>query len=898
MQPWYQKTAQETLREQKTDSAKGLSKSEITKRLQKYGPNRLTDRGGKSAGRILLDQLTELMVIILIIAALVSFFLLHEPIDGAVILVIVLLNTLLGFYQEYNAEKAMAALKKLAVPTVRVRRSGHITEVPAAELVPGDMIILEAGNIIPADARLYTSSNLKVQEATLTGESAPVEKDAVFTATKEVALADRRNMLYMGTIVTYGRGEAVVTATGMDSELGKIASMLQEVEDEVTPLQKRLDSLGKTLAWGALVLVGIVGGISLANGESIQKTLMTAISMAVAAIPEGLPAVVTIALAMGAKKMLRRKALIRQLMAVETLGSVTVICSDKTGTLTQNRMTVTDVVLFNSSLHLDTTGKLPEKNATAAMTLTTGVLCNDAVIKGGSGKTPKIAGDPTEGCLITAGLQNGFHKETLESAMPRVRELPFDSVRKRMTTIHRVKRLSANIKKVFPDNKKPEYLAFTKGAVDGLLTRTKFILIDGTVKRITSSMKKQILNENRKFAENGVRVLGFAYRVISKQELDTPKKYEEGLIYCGMDAIIDPPRPEVEDAVATCRHAGVRTVMITGDHPLTALAIARQLGITDTNKALTGSDIEKASAAKLKKIVKEVSVFARVSPEHKMKLIDALQSNGEIVSMTGDGVNDAPALKSADIGVSMGITGTDVAKNSSDMVLLDDNFTTIVSAVEEGRTIYANIKKFIKYILTGNTGEILVMLLAPFLGMPIPLLPKQILWINLVTDGAPGVALGYEPGENNTMNRPPYQPGESIFARGVGSQILWVGALVAVLSLGVGFIFYNRNPLSAWQTMIFTTLTFCQMQYALSVRSNTVSIFKLGLRSNLLMSITVLTTFVLQLLLIYVPFLNDIFGTKPLSATELGICFAASLIVPTVVETVKRLKRKRSETGV
>jgi len=890
---WYKKTAALVIKELDTSATKGLSTADATKRLKKYGKNQLVDKGGKSAGRILLDQLSELMVIILIIAALISFIFLHEPIDGAVILIIVLLNTILGFYQEFNAEKAMAALKKLAVPAVRVRRAGQIKEIPAVALIPGDIVILESGNIIPADARLINSANLQVQESTLTGESQPVEKTDTFTAYKDIALADRKNMLYMGTIITYGRGEAVVTDTGMNTELGKIATLLQEVEDEATPLQKRLNGLSKALALAALFLIAIVGTVSLLKGASLQRTLMTAISMAVAAIPEGLPAVVTIALALGAKKMLKKKALIRQLMAVETLGSVTVICSDKTGTLTQNKMTVTDIVLPDKQAALDIKGKLPKDSDDYSMTLTTAVLCNDAAIKSGqttSTKNMTVAGDPTEGCLVIAGAFNGFIKNSMEKAYPRVRELPFDSKRKRMTTIHQIKRPSKNIESLLH---KGSYAAFTKGAIDGLLKKANRILIKGKVKKLSSSMKKKLLEENKAFAANGVRVLGFAFRPLLEKELDTPSKYEEKLIYSGMTAIIDPPRPEVKDAVSTCNSAGIKTVMITGDHPLTALAIAKQLGISNNDKALRGSDLENLTAHKMQKIVKEVSVFARVSPEHKMKIIDALQANGQIVSMTGDGVNDAPALKSADIGVAMGITGTDVAKQSADMVLLDDNFTTIVSAVKAGRTIYDNIKKFIKYILTGNTGEILVMLIAPFLGMPLALLPKQILWINLVTDGAPGVALGYEPGEKSTMNRPPFNPKESIFARGVGSQILWVGTLVAILSLGVGYLFFLRDPKSAWQTMIFTTLTFCQMQYAMAVRSNSTSIFRLGLSSNKLMSFTVLITFILQLLLIYVPFLNDIFGTQPLSLSQLLICFLASLIVLATVETVKILRNRK-----
>ena len=893
----YHLSTDEVFKKLNTNSSIGLSNDDASQRLQKYGINELIEKGKRSVLAILLDQVRELMVIILLAAAIISIAL-HEYIDAAVILIIVILNTAIGFWQEFKAENAIAALKKLAVPRVRVRRSGVEVEIFAKELVPGDILIIEAGNIIPADARLIQAVNLKVQESALTGESVPVEKNTNAISGGDIPLGDRKNMIYSGTVVTYGRGEAVVTSTGMNTELGKIATMLQDVEEEQTPLQVRLDKLGKTLAGLAVLLIVIVTVITLLRGMGLKDTFMTAISMAVAAIPEGLPAVVTIALALGAQLMLKKNSLIRNLPAVETLGSVTVICSDKTGTLTQNKMTVTDIVLAGQRFGIDEILNQKDNSSSIGLLLAAGALCNDAEIDSNiDNKNDEIIGDPTEGALVVAAEKFGMEKRELEKILPRVAELPFDSDRKRMTTIHKIENQGMdNIKEIIDLaalNSNSEYIAFTKGSLDGLIEVCTDAIINGKREKLTAKIKSEIIEENSKMAEQGIRVLGGAFKMITENQLDKQDEYEKQLTYIGMFGMIDPVRPEAIESVRLCQKAGIRVVMITGDHPLTARAIAKELGIVQNGKFLTSKELSKMTAAELKNHIDNVSVFARVSPENKMVIIDALQEKNQIVSMTGDGVNDAPALKSADIGVAMGITGTDVARESSDMVLLDDNFATIVAAVKEGRTIFDNIRKFVKYILTGNTGEIFVMLAGPVMGMPIPLLPIQILWINLVTDGVPAVAMGYEAAEKNVMNRPPFKPEEGVFSRGIGRQILMMGILIGLMSIAIGYWFWHVDPASrAWQTMVFTSLTFCQMAYALCVRKNLQSIFANSLFSNKAMFFGVGLTFVFQLVLIYSPFFNTIFRTAPLGVTELLVCFGAAIVVVLITEFEKLILRK------
>ncbi|MBI4926738.1 MAG: HAD-IC family P-type ATPase, partial [Anaerolineae bacterium] len=807
MTMWYQKEVAEVAGELGTNIETGLKQAEIAQRLEKYGPNELIDRGGKSPWKILLEQLVGIMTIVLIVAAVVSVFL-RDYEDAIAILAIVILNTILGFTQEYRAERAMAALKKMAVPVVRVRRDGRIQELSAPQLVPGDVVLLESGNLVPADGRVVESINLSVQEAVLTGESEPVAKITEALPQDSLTIGDQRNRAFMGTVVTYGRGSLLVTDTGMRTELGRIAELLQGVEQEPTPMQRRLEQLARTLAFAALVIVGIVFVLGLIRGEDLRLMFLTAISMAVAAVPEGLPTVVTIGLAIGAQAMLRRKALIRKLPAVEALGSVTVICSDKTGTLTENRMTVTYLDVANHQMDLKEvvqgfSPRVKREEATPALTehpaislmLTAGSLCNDAVLESDEERPGEYSsvGDPTEGALVIAAARGNLWKSELEKSMPRLSELPFDSDRKRMTTVHRLPQAGelAALGVVYgahTDAHDFPYIAYTKGAVDGMLEVSSQVLQDGKLVPLTAELEERIRNANNRLAENGMRVLGVAYQMRRTPEANrADEPVEKDLIFIGMAGMIDPARPEVYEAVKTARTAGIHPIMITGDHPLTALSIARDLGIATTTHVVTGRELAEMDIARLQEVVKDTSVFARVSPEHKLKIVEALQKNGEIVAMTGDGVNDAPALKKADIGVAMGITGTDVSKEASEMVLLDDNFATIVAAVEEGRRIYDNIRKFIKYALGSNIGEILVMLVAPFFGMPLPLLPIQILWVNLVTDGLPGLALTVEKSERNTMRRPPFDPKESVFSRGLGRGIILMGILLGLITLGVAY---------------------------------------------------------------------------------------------------------------
>jgi Ca2+-transporting ATPase len=949
---WYKLDSEAVLEELDSSLEHGLDSTEAAQRLDTYGLNELIEQDTKSPWRILLEQFSETMVVILIIAAIISAVL-GEFKDATAIIVIVILNGLLGFRQEYKAEQAMAALKKLAVPTVRVRRDGRVVEVNAQTLVPGDIVLLEAGNVVPADCRVVESANIRTQEAALTGESEPVEKRAGYVAAEDIPLADRKNMIYMGTVVTYGRGQAIVAETGMRTELGGIAELMQSASGEQTPLQRRLDQLGKGLALAAGALVAIVFLMGLLRGEDIKELFLTSISIAVAAVPEGLPAVVTIALALGARRMLKREALIRKLPAVEALGSVTVICSDKTGTLTENRMTVTvlDVAenridLSEEEVHLPMrdrnvlcVGVEPDEKQQDALRrapaltlmLVGGALCNDALLEcdDESRNTFHIVGDPTEGALLVAAARMGLIKESLEDTLPRVAEVPFDSDRKRMTTVHEWPETQAELPEFaraiwdwegWAGLGRLNYIAVTKGSVDGLLDICDRVWVEDLPEALDANFRQRIENANARLAGEGMRVLGLAVRALdvlpeeseeqdADQTPDLERDAERDLIFVGLVGMIDPARPEVKAAVETCRTAGIRPVMITGDHPLTAGYIARELGIisdggaltiNDLNGArpegdqvLTGSELERMSADDLESVVERVSVYARVSPEHKLRIVEALQKGGQIAAMTGDGVNDAPALKKADIGVAMGITGTDVSKEASSMVLLDDNFATIVAAVREGRVIYDNIRKFIQYTLTSNTGEIWIMLLAPFLGMPLPLLPIQILWINLVTDGLPGLALGVEQAESNTMRRPPYPPNENVFARGLARNILWIGLLMGLIALGVGFSYWQmENPM--WQTMIFTTITLSEMGYVMAIRSNRDSLFSVGPFSNRALVGAVALTTILQLMVIYIPFLQGVFGTMALPMRELLICFGLSTSLFVAVEIQKWFSRRRS----
>ncbi len=816
---WYSFTIDETAEKLDADLSNGLSTEEAVRRQDKYGANELVERGTKSPWRILFEQFKEIMVIILIIAAIVSGIL-GEYVEVVVILAIVVLNAILGFIQEYRAEQAMAALKKMSVPTVRIRRDGRVQEISSIDLVPGDIVLLEAGNLVPADCRVLEAVGLKTQEAALTGESQPVSKKNIAIEGETLQIGDQRNMIFMGTIVTYGRGSGIVTATGMQTELGNIADLIQGVQDDQTPLQRRLDHLGKILAWVALVIIVLVVVLGLIRGGEFEVIFLTGVSLAVAAIPESLPAVVTITLAMGAQRLLKRNALIRNLPAVETLGSITVICSDKTGTLTENRMTVTilDVAGNTEDLptlverkdsllraRLDATDTHPTLNALSVL-VRAGALCNDAMLEKDPSGEIRALGDPTEGALVLAALQLGYDKEELEAEWPRIAEVPFTSERKRMTTVHKV---STELRESDLPWRDAPYVMLSKGAVDSLLGMTSEVLVNNEIVPMDDELHHRILETNERFAKQGQRVLGVAFRICETSNIpEEDDLLEREAVFVGMIAMMDPPRPEVKHSVDRAKSAGIRPIMITGDHPLTAVQIAKTLDIAENDNYITGQDLAEMSAADLSKRVGDVSVYARVAPEHKLNIVEALQGQGEIVAMTGDGVNDAPALKRADIGVAMGITGTDVSKEAADMILLDDNFTTIVAAIEQGRIIFDNIRKFIKYTLSSNTGELFLMLIGPLVGMPLPLLPLQILWVNLITDGLPGLALAEEKGERGIMTRKPFHPKESVFSRGIGAQIILIGILMGIVSLAVGWIYWRIDPNSPWQTMVFTVLVF------------------------------------------------------------------------------------------
>jgi Ca2+-transporting ATPase len=911
---WYRMTVSETLARLESDANQGLTGAEARARAKRYEPNELAEKGGRTRSEILFEQLTGVLTILLFVAALVSAML-GDWLEAIVILAIVILNAVLGYVQEYRAEQSMAALKRMSVPKVRVRRDGQVQEVPARELVPGDVVLVETGNIVPADGRVIQSVALRVQEAALTGESEAVEKQADPVFETERALADRQNMVYSGTIVTFGRGELVVTETGMHTELGHIAAMIQRVQRERTPLQLRLDRAGKLLAYAALALVALVFLEGLIAGRSrIEELLLTSVSLAVAAVPEALTAVVTIALSLGAQRMLKRKALIRKLPAVETLGSVSVICSDKTGTLTLNRMTVTAVDIANHSFELARaddghTGELaplgqaltPGAQPALDLLLCAGALCNDASLSGdhGPGARYHAVGDPTEAALVVAAAYAGALKDDLERAFPRVAEVPFDSVRKRMTTLHRVPAsghdMPASLKPIWERralrHSGRSYLACTKGALDSLLGIVSHVWVEGEAQPVDEGWRVRVMAAHDQMAQKGMRVLGVAVRTWDRPPDDTTETaLERDLILVGIYGLMDPPRPEVRAAVDACRSAGIRVVMITGDHPLTARHIAQQVGIPGHERFLTGQELDRLSEQELADATREVSLFARVSPEHKLKLIDAFQRQSQIVAMTGDGVNDAPALKKSDMGVAMGITGTDVAKGAADMVLLDDNFATIVAAVEEGRVVYDNIRRFIKYLLTCNTSEVAAMVFGPLLGMPLPLLPLQILWMNLVTDGLPALALGVEPAERNVMTRPPYSASESVFGRGMGRFILGIGAVMSLIVIAAAWgLWHAADP--RWQTVLFTTLVLAQLAVALAVRSEENSLFEIGAFTNRPMLVAVGATVAAQMAVVYLPFAQRIFRTESMTGAELALSFGLSALVFVVVEVWKKIRR-------
>jgi len=863
---WHTLDPSETAHHLRVDPAGGLTTAETEQRLVQHGTNRLSEARRRGLPAMLLGQFQDVMILVLLAAAVVSG-LLGELYDTLAIVVIVLLNAGVGVVQEYRAERALAALKKLTVPQVRVLRDGAPLIVPAEQLVPGDRVMLEAGDLVPADLRLIEVAGLEVDEAALTGESNPVLKQADSLIAAELPLAERNNMVYRSTLVTYGRATGLVVATGMATEIGRIANLLQTGEHPPTPLQQRLAQFGRRLAVIILAICALVFVIGLLRGVEPVLMFLTAVSLAVAAIPEALPAVVTISLALGAHKLVRQHALIRQLPAVETLGSVTVICSDKTGTLTQNRMHV-EAFVVNDRIHqLDG----PDDSLAARQLFEGLALNNDAQFD----RHGALLGEPTEVALLNAVLKMGGDAKALRQALPRVAELPFDAGRKLMTTLHAV---DTGVR------------AYTKGAPEQLLARcTRQLQND----RPVPLEQAAILQLAEGLAGDGYRVLAVACRDWpSVPEQLASDNLEQQLTFIGLVALMDPPRPEAQHAVATCRAAGITPMMITGDHPVTARAIAHRLGIADQHQPLlTGAELDKLSDAQLHAAVAATRVYARVAPEHKIRIVEALQRRGEFVAMTGDGVNDAPALRRANIGVAMGKGGTDVAREASHMVLLDDNFATIVAAVQEGRRIFDNIRKFIRYIMTGNAGEIVTLLLAPLLGLPIPLLPLHILWINLVTDGLPGLALSGEPAERGIMQRPPRPPSEPVLSHGMGWQIVWLGLLIGGLTLGTqAWALHQNNP--HWQTMVFMVLTFAQLFNALAMRSERQALWQLGLAGNRFMIGALLITAAMQLAVIYTPALQVIFKTDALSLADLAFCIGVSALVLPAVELEKWLVRR------
>jgi Ca2+-transporting ATPase len=877
-----------------TDAKVGLAPEEAKKRFLEYGPNALKEAKTTGPLEILIDQFKDFIVWVLIGAAAVSGFL-GEWIDAAAIVAIVILNAILGFIQEYRAEKSLAALKKLSSPNAKVIRDGARTVVPSSEIVPGDVIELEAGDNVPADSRLsWVTSNFSTLEASLTGESTPVIKTTLTLDESEASLADRANMVYMGTSVSSGKARAIVVDTGMKTELGKIAGMVQEITQEATPLQKKLEEFGKWIVYLCIILVAFVFILGVLRGGKLLDMFLTSVSLAVAAIPEGLPAVVTIALALGVQRMVKRHALIRKLPSVETLGCATVICSDKTGTLTKNEMTVQAIYSDGAIYKVTGIGYEPKGeflvNGSAIIlkdspglykSLECAVLCNGAELTNAGGLY-KIVGDPTEGALLTAAAKAGLSKAGLEKDSAFIEEIPFDSERKKMTTVR---------------SYKGKVIAFVKGAPDVLLKDCSKIEEKGAARPFDRSDLDKVLKVNDELAAQAMRVLAVSYRVME----GAPDTYEasfveKDLTFLGLIAMIDPPREEVKAAMKECARAGIKTVMITGDHKNTAVAIARELGFYRADSmALSGEELERLSDQELENIVAKTPVYARVSPEHKLRIVRAWRKRGEIVAMTGDGVNDAPAVKEADIGVAMGITGTDVTKEVSDMVITDDNFASIVAAVEEGRGIYDNIKKFIHYLLSCNAGEIMVMFISSLVGLPAPLLPIHILWVNLVTDGFPALALGVDPVDPNIMARPPRKTNEGVVTRQRAILMLIQGAFIATCSLSAFclVLFVENEGLARARTAAFIVLAVSQLFHSFNCRSMTESIFKIGIFTNKNLVLATGVSFILQMMVVYVPFFQKIFKTEPLGALDWVMVIAISSFPLWAMEIVKAINKKR-----
>ncbi|EJO5348785.1 calcium-translocating P-type ATPase, PMCA-type [Clostridium botulinum] len=871
---YFNKTSQEVIKELNVDTSTGLSSEEVKKRKEKYGLNKLNSKKQKSLLKMFFEQLNDILIYILLAAAIISGVL-GEFSDAIIIGIVVIINTIIGIVQESKAEKALEALKQLSTPKALVRRDGKNIEIPSEDVVPGDIVVLDAGRYVPCDLRLIETANLKIEESALTGESVPVEKDSEKTLKDDkTALGDQTNMSFMSTLATYGRGIGIAVNTGMNTEIGKIAKMLEGEDKELTPLQKKLSELGKILGIAALAICALMFVVALLQKRDILEMFLTAISLAVAAIPEGLPTIVTIVLAMGVQKMIKENAIIRKLPAVETLGAVNIICSDKTGTLTQNKMTVTKFYANNETQDID---KLNIKDDIHKVLLKNLVLCNDATFSNDSS-----TGDPTEIALLEAGAKYNIIKNHVETEHKRIDEIPFESDRKLMTTVNN-----------FGDKN----YVMTKGAIDNLIKISKNAYINGKIVPLTDEIKQNIMNASNEMSKNALRVLGAAYKTLEDTKYNK-ENLEKDLTFIGLVGMIDPPRKSVKDSIYECKNSGIKTIMITGDHKVTAFAIAKELGIAkDESEAIFGYELDSMSQEELNSKIENLRVFARVSPEHKVKIVKALKSKGNIVSMTGDGVNDAPSLKAADIGVAMGITGTDVAKGASDMVLTDDNFSTIVSAIKEGRNIYNNIKKSIIFLLSCNLGEIIALFIGILLGWPAPLRPIHLLWVNLITDSLPALSLGVDPGDPDIMDESPRNPKESLFAGGSGISLILNGLLIGALTLiafEVGRIRYSDSLMHA-QTMAFVVLSVSQLFHSLNMRHPKKSIFQLGLFTNKYLLASIVFGIFLQDVVITVPFLASVF--KVFDLTPKDWIFVCGLsIIPLIVNEIfkffRRLKDK------
>lgn len=881
---WFSKSQQEVLKELQVNQETGLTTEEVKARIERYGYNKLKGKPKKSLISLFFAQLKDWLIYILLGASVITIFI-QEYVDAIIILVVVAINATIGVFQEYKAEKAIEALQQLTSPKSLVRRNGEVQEINSEEIVPGDIIILDAGRYIPADIRLIESVNLQIEESALTGESVPSEKDASYlNEDPKTPIGDRTNMAFMSTLATYGRGEGVVVATAMDTEIGKIAKILDEDIEEMTPLQKRLEELGKILGFIAIGICALIFVIALFQKRDLFEMFLTAISLAVAAIPEGLPAIVAIVLALGVTRMSKINAIVKKLPAVETLGSVNIICSDKTGTLTQNKMTVVKLYTLDNLKNISSEEANLEAQKDERELIKSFVLCSDATYENG-----QSTGDPTEVALVVLGDKFNLARKMLHSEYKRVGERPFDSDRKLMSTLN---------------EENGGYRVHTKGAIDNILKISTSALVDGKIVPLTEAMKANYLKAAEEMSDAALRVLGAAFK--DTDSIIEPEDMEKDLTVVGIVGMIDPPRLEVKDSIAIAKRAGITTIMITGDHKNTAVAIAKQLGIAASiEQSITGIEIDELSDEEFGKKIKDYRVFARVSPEHKVKIVRAFKAQGNIVSMTGDGVNDAPSLKSADIGVAMGITGTDVSKGASDMILTDDNFTTIVHAIEEGRNIYSNIKKAVIFLLSCNLGEVVSVFLSVLFFWPVPLLPTQILWINLITDTLPAIALGVDPGDKDAMKKKPRNPKESFFAGGAGFRAVLGGVLIGALTLAAFYFGLNEygfgltsanipeEVLTYARTMAFVVLAASQLFYSLTMRNATKSIFQVGLFSNKYLVGAIIVGFILQLGVISVPFLAEAFQVTMLSLRDWGLVIAFAIVPLLVNEIVKFFMRQK-----